>query len=130
MLFRTIRKNLILIIFLIASSFIAIPIIHLIKAKISEPNQDFKVNQNYRDDASKLNLTKVHTIVAVEQEHTARQKQLRQLLKYANIPSPGEYWKKHFCFLLCIEPQGDSLFKTVCYHPTEPVNTSPADAQN
>lgn len=84
MLFRTIRKNLILIIFLIASSFIAIPIIHLIKAKISEPNQDFKVNQNYRDDASKLNLTKVHTIVAVEQEHTARQKQLRQLLKYAN----------------------------------------------
>ena len=85
MLFRTIRKNLILIIFLIASSFIAIPIIHLIKAKISEPNQDFKVNQNYRDDASKLNLTKVHTIVAVEQEHTAIQKQLRQV--YVRIQS-------------------------------------------
>lgn len=44
--------------------------------------------------------------------------------------SRGILEKKHFCLLLCIEPWADSLFKTVCYHPTEPVNTSPADAQS
>ena len=84
MLFKMIRKNLYLILFLIVTVLIAIPVIHLIKTKLSEkPNQGLQISKDYRDDASQLNLTKVHKIVEVEREPKAIQQQLKQLLQYA-----------------------------------------------
>ncbi|MDO6645650.1 FAD-binding oxidoreductase [Acinetobacter guillouiae] len=81
---QKIQKNkLWLSLFLILLAVISIPAIHLFKTKINEQQGIEHIPIGYRDDASHLNLTKVHKIVDVESTPEAIQQQLKTLLKYA-----------------------------------------------
>lgn len=78
-----IRKKIYFSILLILIITISLPLIHLAKSKLNEYQVVSQILNNYRDDASHLNLTKVHKIINVEQEPQAIQKQLREILRYA-----------------------------------------------
>lgn len=77
------KQSLWLSIFLILIAVISIPAIHLIRTKINEHQNIEQLPIGYRDDASHLNLTKVHKIIDVETTPEAIQEQLKTLLKYA-----------------------------------------------
>lgn len=77
------KTSLWLSIFLILFAVVSIPAIHLIRTKINEHQNIEQLPTGYRDDASHLNKTKVAKIVDVETEPQAMQKQLKELLVYA-----------------------------------------------
>lgn len=77
------KKKIYLSIVLIAIAMVSIPFIHLVKTKFNEHQVVSQISQDYRDDASQLNLTKVYKIIEVEKEPQAIQKQLQHLLRYA-----------------------------------------------
>ena len=77
------NKNIYVSLLLIFIAIISIPLTHIIKTKLNEPHGISSVSKEYRDDASQLNLTKVHKIIEVEKEPQAIQKQLQELLQYA-----------------------------------------------
>lgn len=77
------KTSLWLSIFLILFAVVSIPAIHIIRTKINEHQTIESLPSGYRDDASHLNKTKVAKIVDVETEPQAMQKQLKELLVYA-----------------------------------------------
>ena len=77
------KKKIYLSIVLIAIAMVSIPFIHLFKTKFNEHQVVSQISQDYRDDASQLNLTKVYKIIEAEKEPKAIQKQLQELLQYA-----------------------------------------------
>ncbi|MFW1815447.1 hypothetical protein ACG9X6_12450 [Acinetobacter guillouiae] len=81
---KTQKNKLWLSLLLIVLAVISIPAIHLFKTKINEQQGIEHIPIGYRDDASHLNLTKVHKIVDVESTPEAIQQQLKTLLKYAS----------------------------------------------
>lgn len=62
---------------------IAIPVCHVLKTKYSETDQKEIIPKGFTDDASHLNLTKVDTIIAVPNNKEEIEKQLSEILKYA-----------------------------------------------
>lgn len=82
-MYKHYRKSLWLSILLILIAMISIPTIHLIRTKLNEHQNNEKLPAGYRDDASHLNKTKVVKMVDVEKDPQAMQKQLQELLRYA-----------------------------------------------
>lgn len=78
------RNKLWISLLLILIAVISIPSMHLIKTKMNEHQAMEHIPTGYRDDASHLNLTKVHGVVDVETSPQAIQSQLKTLLRYAN----------------------------------------------
>ncbi len=68
---------------LILVVFLSIPLLHILKTKWKEDDTKVAIPQGYTDDASRLNLTKVDTIISVPNDKKAIEIQLRNILKYA-----------------------------------------------
>lgn len=62
---------------------IAIPVCHVLKTKFNETDQKQTIPKGYTNDASQLNLTKVDTIIEVPKGKFEIEKQLHEILKYA-----------------------------------------------
>ena len=71
------------IFFLIFVIFISIPIYHLLKTKWKENDVRITTPTGYINDVSQLNLTKVDTIIRVQNNKEEIENQLRNILKYA-----------------------------------------------
>lgn len=69
--------------FLIVFIVVSIPLIHLVRTKMNEPQGITNIPTGYSNDVSQLNLTKVFRIVDIPENPVAMQKQLRELLVYA-----------------------------------------------
>lgn len=63
--------------------FLSIPIIHLLKTKWFERASSNTILSGYTNDASRLNLTKVDTIIYIPASKIEMEKQLQSILKYA-----------------------------------------------
>lgn len=79
---HTYRILLILISFIFL--LISIPVIYLIYVKVSETSSSTQVFQNYSNDQSRLNHTKVHKIIDVKVKKDELKQQIQQLINYAN----------------------------------------------
>jgi len=63
--------------------FLSIPIIHILKTKWNESDIKTETLKGFTNDASKLNLTEIDTLIAVPNDKTEIQNQLKQIVKYA-----------------------------------------------
>ncbi|MBZ4034937.1 FAD-binding oxidoreductase [Flavobacterium sp. 17A] len=77
------RKHIWMISIFIILFLMAIPVFHVLKTKWNEKETTSEIPKGYTNDASQLNLTKVDTIIAVPKDKTAIEKQLQEILKYA-----------------------------------------------
>lgn len=77
------KKQIWFIAILIILIMIAIPIVHVLKTKWNETEQKQVLPKGFTNDASQLNLTKVDTIIKVPKSKLEIEKQLREILKYA-----------------------------------------------
>ncbi|SMC78557.1 FAD-binding oxidoreductase [Moheibacter sediminis] len=63
--------------------FISFPLFHLLKTKLKESDAAINLSAGYTNDASRLNLTKVDTIIKVPADKLEMELQLRSILKHA-----------------------------------------------
>lgn len=77
------RPWLLLIIGLVIVLSIALPILHLLSTKLHQQQSVPNIATGYSNDASQLNLTPVHRVVAVAAQPEQMRQQLAELLRYA-----------------------------------------------
>ena len=77
------NKRIIIIIVCITVGFLTIPVFHLLRTYFKEDSVIRFTPEGYTDDASGLNLTKVHSIIQVPSHKDDIVLQLRNILEYA-----------------------------------------------
>lgn len=81
--FKLMKKYVWKICLLILAVFLSIPLLHFIRTKWKEDGDRIVIPKGYTDDASRLNLTKVDTIISVPNSKKEIEMQLKNILKYA-----------------------------------------------